>query len=67
MFIGDLRRQLFIPVDHEWNGIVRDVTAQCETEGMEVNQTMVEDELASVYRKRATLALIRMHIADTVQ
>jgi hypothetical protein len=66
MFIGDLRRRLFLDVDHEWNGVVRDITAQCETEGMEVNPEIVNMELADFYRKRASLALFRLNLQETV-
>lgn len=61
VFIGTLRRRLFIPVDHEWNGVVRDITATFEHEEM-VDPARVEAEIAKFYRNRATLALFRMNL-----
>jgi len=66
MFIGDLRRRLFLDVDHEWNGVVRDITAQCETKEMEVDPEIVNIELADFYRKRATLALFQLNLQETI-
>ena len=64
MFIGDLRRKLFIPIEHEWNGIVRDITAKYETSGEDVNPDLVCDALARFYKDRATLVELRqiLHI-----
>ena len=66
MFIGDLRRRLFLDVDHEWNGVVRDITTQCETEGMEVDPEIVNMELADFYRKRAALARFQLSLRETI-
>jgi len=30
--IGDIRRSLFMPFDSEWNGLVRDLTAEKENQ-----------------------------------
>ena len=59
MFIGDLRRKLFIPVEHEWNGIVRDITAKYEHPGGEVDAETVCLAISKFYRNRATLAQLR--------
>jgi hypothetical protein len=60
LFIGDLRRQLFISVDHEWNGVVRDITASCETSGERVDSIEVCSKIAKFYRGRASIALIQL-------
>ena len=52
-FIGDLRRRLFADVDCEWNGVVRDITAQMERPGMLVNAGLVCVHLSEFYRARA--------------
>jgi hypothetical protein len=62
MFIGDLRRQLFIAADCDWNGVVRDITACCETSGMEVDPAIVNAKMQEFYRGRATLAILQMHL-----
>ena len=61
MYIGDLRRRLFIDVDHEWNGVVREMTAKYEKSGGEgeVNEEPVFKAVAEFYRNRATLAMLR--------
>lgn len=51
-FIGDVRRRLFADVDCEWNGVVRDITAQMERSEM-VNTELVCVQLAEFYRARA--------------
>ena len=63
MFIGDMRRQLFVPADCDWNGVVRDITARCETSGMEVDPEVVHTKMQEFYRGRATLALIQMELS----
>jgi hypothetical protein len=62
MNIGTLRRRLFIPVDHEWNGIVRDITARYEHSGEEVDEELVCAAMARFYRDRATISLLREHL-----
>jgi hypothetical protein len=59
-FIGDVRRRLFIEEPHEWNGIVRDITARCETGEMRVDPDLVATKLNEFYRGRASLALMQM-------
>ncbi len=56
MFIGQLRRQLFIDGTHEWNGLVRDVTAECEQDYGMVSPELVTYVLSFVYRHRASMA-----------
>ena len=51
-FIGMVRYRLFIDEPHEWNGVVRDITAQLEHEET-VNTEMVIIQLAEFYRARA--------------
>lgn len=51
-FIGDVRRRLFANVDCEWNGVVRDITAQMERNET-VNTELVLIQLAEFYRARA--------------
>jgi hypothetical protein len=66
MFIGDLRRRLFIPIDHEWNGVVRDFTAKYEQPGGEgeVSAEPVCAAIAEFYKNRATLATLRGALPD---
>lgn len=52
--IGNVRRSLFLRVDHPWNGIVRDVTAQLEIDGM-VNREAVLRELTRHIRSLALM------------
>jgi hypothetical protein len=56
--IGTLRRRLFIPIDHEWNGIVRDITAEYEYDE-KVDVELVCDAMARFYENRATIARMR--------
>jgi len=51
-FIGTVRHRLFVGHDCEWNGIVRDITAQMEREEM-VNTEQVLVQIAEFYRARA--------------
>ena len=37
MYIGDIRRKLFMPYDCAWNGYIRDMTAQLEDANGMVN------------------------------
>jgi hypothetical protein len=52
-FIGNVRRRLFVPVDCEWNGVVRDITAEMEQPGELVNDELVYVHIAEFYRIRA--------------
>jgi hypothetical protein len=52
-FIGNVRRRLFAPVDCDWNGVVRDITAQMEQPGELVNAELVCVHIAEFYRIRA--------------
>jgi len=52
-FIGSVRRRLFAHTDCEWNGVVRDITAQMERPGGLVNTGLVYVQLAEFYRARA--------------
>lgn len=52
-FIGDVRRRLFAHADCEWDGIVRDITAQMERPGQFVNTELVCVHLAEFYRQKA--------------
>lgn len=52
-FIGDVRRRLFAHLDCEWNGVVRDITAQMERPGGLVNTDVVCVHIAEFYRSRA--------------
>jgi hypothetical protein len=51
--IGIVRRGLFISEPHEWNGIVRDITAQLERPGELVDAEKVCIFLADHYRQKA--------------
>ena len=51
-FIGKVRHRLFVDGVHEWNGIVRDITAQLEKDEL-VNAEIVCIHLAEFYRARA--------------
>jgi hypothetical protein len=51
-FIGTVRQRLFISESHEWNGLVRDITARYETAGMLVDAERVSVALADFYRDR---------------
>jgi hypothetical protein len=63
MFIGDARRKLFISGTHEWNGVVRDITASVETEGEQVNMEEVEEKIKDFYIAKAHWAIFKMAIA----
>jgi hypothetical protein len=63
-FIGDVRRRLFAHVDCEWNGVVRDITAQMERPGMLVNSDLVCVQLAEFYRQRAHWAKLQLLLGD---
>ena len=52
--IGTLRRRLFVNHSDEWNGIVREVTADFEEPGGVVDFWIVRKHLAAIYRARAT-------------
>jgi len=52
-FIGDVRRRLFVAEPHEWNGVVRDITAQMERPGMLVDAEKVSIFMADHYRQKA--------------
>ena len=41
MKIGELRRRLFVDYDCKWNGLVREVTANCERGDEQVNEYQV--------------------------
>lgn len=58
-FIGDVRRRLFVDVDCEWNGDVRDITAKLEQPGMLVDSELVIRTLSRLYRNKARLAGLR--------
>jgi hypothetical protein len=51
-FIGKVRYRLFTPFDSEWNGVVRQITAEMEHEET-VNTELVCVHLAEFYRARA--------------
>ena len=63
MYIGELRRKLFIEVDHEWNGVVRDITAKYETTGEMVDPEVVCLALQRFYKNRASLAMLRLALS----
>ena len=52
-YIGDLRRELFLPTECAWNGVVRDVTANLEEPGMRVDKVAVLKRLAEYLRNIA--------------
>lgn len=64
-FIGDVRRRLFVDHDCEWNGIVREITAQFERPGELVSSDLVCVHLAEHYRMKAHWANFRMSLAST--
>lgn len=45
VFIGYLRRDLLMPYDCKWNGYVRDITAELESEGMLVSRKAVNERI----------------------
>jgi len=51
-FIGDVRRRFFVDVECEWNGVIRDLTAQMEHKE-HVNTGLFLVHLAEFYRARA--------------
>jgi hypothetical protein len=61
MYIGDLRRKLFIPVDHEWNGVVREITAEYEESGGDVDAEVVSVAMGKYYRAYAHTANIKLN------
>ena len=52
-FIGDVRRELFLPMSCEWNGVVREVTADLEQGDAQVDQVAVLKRLAKYLRNVA--------------
>lgn len=57
-FIGTVRRRLFVDHDCEWNGVVREITAQLERDEL-VNTEIVCIHLAEHYRIKAHWARFR--------
>ena len=53
--IGALRGYLFVPFDCRWNGLVREITAAVETEGMRVDPCEVFKRLVSFVRDNGQL------------
>jgi hypothetical protein len=57
--IGDVRRGLFLPYECDWNGRVREVTAELELDGGMVDEAEVLKELAAQLRNEAGIAELR--------
>ena len=64
MYIGELRRKLFIDVDHEWNGVVRDMTAKYETSNEQVDSDLVCHAIQRFYQDRASLEFLRSTLTN---
>jgi hypothetical protein len=62
--IGDLRRELFLPDECDWNGRVREVTAELELHGMLVDEAEVLKELAAQLRNEAGISGMRGGLRD---
>jgi hypothetical protein len=62
-FIGTVRRRLFIDEPHEWNGVVRDVTAKMECPGKLVDAEQVCKFIVRFYRERAHWARFRQEVS----
>ena len=62
-FIGTVRRRLFANQDCEWNGVVRDITAQMERDET-VNTELVCVHLAEFYRARAHWANFKQALRE---
>jgi hypothetical protein len=62
-FIGKVRYRLFADHDCEWNGVVREITAQLERPGELVNTEVVCVHLAEYYRVKAHWARFRESIS----
>ena len=61
--IGNVRRRLFAHTDCEWNGVVRDITAQMERPGELINTELVCVHIAEFYRSRAHWARFQAALA----
>jgi|HubBroStandDraft_4_1064222.scaffolds.fasta_scaffold00021_82 hypothetical protein len=65
-FIGKVRHRLFVDHDCEWNGVVREITAQLERDEM-VNADIVCVHLAEHYRIKAYWARFQAALAERPQ
>ena len=63
-FIGDVRRRLLVQVECEWNGVVRDITAQMERPGKMVDAEKVCIFIADHYRAKAHWARFHQSLTN---